>query len=226
MKNRLHRTVRQIGWLDAGWYALARMLAAASHGRCQLHKYRIVAQAIATASLCRGRGEAIEVRPLAEAAASSLQLRRRPHVIAARYGQGAHCLAAYRAGELLGFLWFILGPYQEDEVRARFVPVAADACWDFDVQVFREHQLGLAFARLWDEANQVLHAHGVRWTCSRISAFNATSRSAHRRTGAVTLGSAVFLCWGRWQWTASTLAPWFHLSRDPASFPQFRVEPA
>jgi hypothetical protein len=225
MKNRLHHTVRQIGWLDAGWYGLALLLAALTRGRCKLYKYRIVAQAVGAGSLCRGRGEAIEVRRLTDASAFGHEFRRRPYVIAERYAQGAQCLAAYRAGQLLGFLWLTFGAYQEDEVRARFVPASAQACWDFDVQVFGEHQLGLAFPRLWDEANRMLRERGVRWSCSRISAFNAASRSAHKRIGAVALGSAVFVCWGRWQGMVSTLAPWCHLSRDAATFPQFRLDP-
>lgn len=225
MKNRFHHTVQQLGWLDAAWYAFAQLLTRASDGRCALYKYRIVAQAVATHSLCRGRGAAIEVRQLGGPAAFGFEFQRRPHVIARRYGQGAQCLAAYRDGELLGYLWYILGPYQEDEVRARFVPSSPQAAWDFDIQVFADHRLGLAFPRLWDEANRLLHACGVRWSCSRISAFNAGSRSAHRRLGAVLLGSAVFLRYGRWQWMVSSLAPWFHVSRGPDSFPQFRVEP-
>ncbi|MEO7497674.1 MAG: hypothetical protein ABIT83_21170 [Massilia sp.] len=226
MTNRLAQLARQIGWLDALWYALARGLGKLTHGRCRLHKYAIVAQAVGTASLCRGRGDTIEVRAVAAAGADAAAFRRRASVIAARYGQGAECLAAYRAGELLGYLWFTQRPYQEDEVRARFVPGRRDAAWDFDIQVFNEHQLGLAFPRLWDEANRCLHARGVRWTCSRISAFNAGSRSAHRRIGAVLLGSAVFLCCGRWQWMAASMAPWFHLSRDADSYPQFRLAPS
>jgi hypothetical protein len=225
MKNRFHHTVQQLGWLDAAWYAVAQLLTRASGGGCTLYKYRIVAQAVATSSLCRGRGAAIEVRRISEPAACGFEFQRRPHIIARRYRQGAQCLAAYRGGELLGYLWYTLGAYQEDEVRARFVPATAQAAWDFDVQVFAEHQLGLAFPRLWDEANRALHAHGVRWSCSRISAFNAGSRSAHRSLGAVVLGSAVFIRYGRWQWMASSLAPWVHVSHGPDSFPQFRVEP-
>jgi hypothetical protein len=225
MKNRAHHTIRQIGWLDACWYAFAKLLHSMSRGRCRLYKYRIMAQAVGTGSLCRGRGETIEVRRLTDASTLGHEFRRRPSVIAQRYQQGAQCLAAYRSGQLLGFLWLTFGPYQEDEVRARFTTASAQASWDFDVQVFAEHQMGLAFPRLWDEANRLLHARGVRWSCSRISAFNAASRSAHRRIGAVTLGSAVFVCWGRWQWMASTLAPWIHLSRESGSFPQFRLDP-
>lgn len=227
MKSRLLKTVRQIGWYNGGWYALAMLIGTLSRGRWSLYKYRLVAQAVAREPLCRGRGGTIEVRALdaGACAAAFSALQRRAEVIAARYRQGAQCLAAYRAGELLGFLWFTAGPYQEDEVRARFVPATQQACWDFDVQVFREHQLGLAFARLWDEANRLLHARGVRWSCSRISAFNAASLLAHRRIGARELGGAVFVRCGRWQWTAATLAPYLHLSRDPASFPQFRLEP-
>lgn len=225
MKNRLYQLAQHIGWLDALWYALARGLARLSQGHCRLYKYAIVAQAVATTTLCGGRGETIEVRPLSEAAAAGVAFQRRASVIARRYGQGAVCLAAFRAGELLGYLWFTLAPYQEDEVRAQFVPAAPNTAWDFDVQVFDEHQLGLAFARLWDEANRALHAHGIRWSCSRISAFNPGSRSAHRRTGAVHIGSAVFLTYGRWQWMVASMAPWCHLSRGAGSCPQFRLAP-
>ena len=123
MKSRLLKTVRQIGWYNGGWYALAMLIGTLSRGRWGLYKYRLVAQAVAREPLCRGRGGTIEVRALdaGACAAAFSALQRRAEVIAARYHQGAQCLAAYRAGELLGFLWFTAGPYQEDEVRARFV---------------------------------------------------------------------------------------------------------
>jgi hypothetical protein len=153
------------------------------------------------------------------------QFRRRADVLSQRFAQGAHCLAAYVAGKLAGYLWYCTGPYREDEVRARFVPATGEAAWDFDVQVFSEHQLGFAFARLWDEANQRLHAAGVRWSISRISAFNPGSRSAHARMGAVCIGSAVFLRCGSWQWMAATLAPFLHCSRNDSSVPQVLLAP-
>lgn len=224
MNRSLLATLRQLGFADACWYALARALARCSGGRCNLYKYRFVAQPVSTRSLCGSRGRSIDVRPAGPTLDPS-QFRRRADVLARRFAQGAQCLAAYAAGSLAGFLWYCTGPYREDEVRARFVPARPDAAWDFDVQVFGEHQLGFAFARLWDEANLRLHAAGIRWSMSRISAFNPASRSAHARMGAVRIGSAVFLRCGSWQWMAATLAPFLHWSRNDAAVPQLRLVP-
>lgn len=224
MQTRLPLTIRQLGLPDACWYALARALAVASRGRWSLYKYRFVAQPVRDRPLCGGRGRRIDVRS-AGPGLDPAQFQRRPEVIGQRFAQGAQCLAAYVAGRLAGYLWYCLGAYQEDEVRARFVPATPDAAWDFDVQVFGEHQLGFAFARLWDEANRRLRERGVRWSLSRISAFNPGSRGVHARLGAVHIGSAVFLRCGSWQWMAATLPPWFHCSRSDASFPQLCLAP-
>ncbi len=217
-------TVKQIGWLNGIVYALALFVQRASKGRWRLFKYKIVAQAVPDVALCGKRGRQIDVRCLRQAKDLPLGFPRPPEIIAMRYRQQARCLAAFREGHFAGWLWLCLGPYQEDEVRARFTPLAPDAAWDFDVSVMPEHQLGLVFARLWDEANRLLTQAGVRWSCSRISAFNRASMAAHARIGTTHLGHAVFLCCGNWQWTVSTLAPHFHLSRSPDSFPQFRLE--
>jgi hypothetical protein len=225
MKTRIDHTVRQLGWFNGGLYALDLFIRWSSGGRWRLYKYRLVAQAVGRAPLCGRRGAGIEVRLLRAAVEHGRDFPRRADVVAQRYRQGTQCLAAYRANELLGFLWFTLGPYQEDEVRARFIPVPAHAAWDFDVNVLPAHQCSPAFARLWDEANQLLRARGVYWSCSRISAFNAASLSAHRRIGGVELGGALFLCCGQWQWMVASLAPYLHLSRKPTSYPQFRLEP-
>jgi hypothetical protein len=226
LKSRLLQTARQIGWVDAFWYALSVLLPAVSGRRWTLFKYRITAQPVASDSLCRGRGKAIEVRPVPDADRQADLFGRPAAVLAGRYAQQAQCLGAYKQDKLCGYLWFTLGPYQEDEVRARFVPASRDAAWDFDVQVFPEYQFGLSFPRLWDEANTVMRAHGVQWSCSRISSFNAASRAAHERLGAIKLGTAVFICCGSWQWTLSSMAPYLHLSRSRASYPSFTLAPS
>jgi hypothetical protein len=141
-------------------------------------------------------------------------------VLAARYAQGACSLAAVKRGELVGFLWLRFDAYQEDEVRARYLLPSAQSCWDFDVWVRPQERLGPAFPRLWDEANHLLRARAVRWSCSRISAFNAASLRAHASIGTVPMGSATFLRCGGWQWMLATRAPYCHLSRAPAAFPR------
>lgn len=220
MAKRIADSIAQLGWLNAGLYGIGRLLARLSGGRWNMHKYHFVAQAIQPGSLCGGRGKHIEVRQCRCQQDLPPFYPRPPEVLRQRYAQGAHSLAAMRDGQLIGFLWLLPGSYQEDEVRAHYA-LHGPAAWDFDVWVRPEDRLGPAFARLWDEANGWLRARALRWSCSRISAFNSGSLHAHARIGTISLGSAIFLRCGRWQWMAATLAPYFHLSRHSASFPRF-----
>ncbi len=55
-------------------------------------------------------------------------------VLAYRYRQGAICLAAISEDTVVGYMWLLFGAYEEDEVRARFVP-QSDAAFDFDIYV-------------------------------------------------------------------------------------------
>jgi GNAT superfamily N-acetyltransferase len=219
---RLHHCVVQLGWCNAALYALDRLLALLSGGNWALYRYHFVAQALVAAPLCPGRGTDIEVRLLASPEQIPPGYPRPADVLRRRYQQGAQSLAAYRHGELVGFLWFRAGAYQEDEVRARYLLPAACA-WDFDVYVRPAERLGWVFRRLWEEAQHLLRARGVGCSCSRISAFNAGSLRAHARLGARRLGSATFLRCGRWQWMLASLAPYIHLSRSDNSFPQLRL---
>ena len=104
-------------------------------------------------------------------------------MISARFAQGARCLAAVtNESELAGFLWFTVGPYEEDEVRARFCPEPSGAsAWDFDVWVLPRYRMGRLLSYLWGVAGAQLTAEGVGQTVSRISAFNAESLASHRR---------------------------------------------
>ncbi len=223
-RKQIGQTLRQMGWLDTGLYALDRLLNKVSKGGTRLYKYYLVAQPVAKASLLPpGRGAQIQVRPIGAQDAGAKQFPRPAAAIEARYAQGARCLAAFRDDRFIGYLWLSLDGYQEDEVRARFTP-APGAAWDFDVYVAPDCRLGFAFLRLWDEANRLLADNDIRWSCSRISAFNAGSRDVHARLGTVSLGSAVFLRAGRWQAMLATLPPYFHLSPHPAAFPEFRLD--
>lgn len=220
MTNRLRHTVMQLGWLNASLYLLGRVLEALSGGRWRLYRYLFVAQHLPAGSLCATRGRDIEVRLLPTLADLPPTYPRPPAVLRRRYAQGAQSLAAFRGAALVGFLWFLFDGYQEDEVRARYQLGSSRSVWDFDVWVRPEDRLGWAFRRLWDSARQLLRQQSVYWSCSRISAFNPGSISAHARIGTVRLGSATFVCCGGWQWMVASQAPYFHLSRNPASFPR------
>jgi hypothetical protein len=225
MIHRIRQTLAQLGWSNTALYALAHGLSAVSGGRWVLHRYIFIAQPVGAKALCHGRGQDIEVR-LALAEDELPEDYPRPaSVVRERFRQGAHSLAAFHGRELVGCLWYVLDAYQEDEVRARYQLASSHACWDFDVWVRPQDRLGWTFRRLWDEAHQRLRSHAVRWSCSRVSAFNPASLHAHARLGAVRLGSAVFLCCGDWQWMFTNLRPRFHLSRRPDVFPQLRFDP-
>lgn len=220
MVNRITQSVTQLGWLNASLYLLGRLLSLISHDRCAIYKYYFVAQAVGFAKLCHGRGKKICVRRYLIFDELPPAYPRPSEILRRRYMQGALSLAALNDDKLVGFLWLSFSSYQEDEVRAHYT-LAEGQAWDFDVWVTPETRVGLTFSRLWDEANFLLESRAVRWSCSRISAFNSASIRAHARMGIIKLGSATFLRCGNWQWTCSTLAPYFHLSRHPASFPNF-----
>ena len=212
---RLAASIAQLGWRDSAWLAMARLLAMVPGGRCALYRYQFVAQAVAPGSLCRGRGQAISVAPCLAEADLPPGPERRSGVLGERYRQGAQCLVARSApgAAMAGWIWLLRHGCQEDEVRARYALASDQSSWDLDVWVHPEQRGGLVFARLWEEANSVLHAQGVRWSCSRISRFNRASLGAHARLGTHALGTATFMRCGRWQWMAASVPPYLHLSR-------------
>lgn len=216
----LRLSLAQLGWFNTALYALARALERLSSGRWALFRYYFVAQYVSDTPLTPMRGADIDISPLAADDALPAGYPRPAAVVRGRYAQGAQTLAAWRNGQLAGFLWMIAGAYQEDEVRVRYRLPSARAGWDFDIWVRPEERLGWVFRRLWEAARQHLRQRGVRWTCSRISAFNPASLRAHAHIGTVRLGHAVFLRCGAWQWMFASLRPYFHLSRNPATFPQ------
>lgn len=176
---RLSASLDQLGWRDSAWLAVARLLARVPGGRCALYRYQFVAQAVAPGSLCRGRGQAITVMPCLAEADLPPGPERRPGALRERYRQGAQCLVARDKSGMAGWIWLLRHGCQEDEVRARYALASQQSSWDLDVWVHPEQRAGLVFARLWEEANAVLHAQGVRWSCSRISRFNRALSLIH-----------------------------------------------
>lgn len=225
-KNALSQMLQQWGWFNLGLFVLNRFIATLSGGTWRLYRYHLIAQPVpATALLPSGRGRKIDIRLIEEHDEVIRQFPRPPEAIKERFKQGAKCLVAFKDGQFVGFLWILLGSYQEDEVRARYTPLPKEqAAWDFDIYVEPGSRLGLAFLRLWDEANKFLKSNGISWSCSRISAFNSGSLSAHARLGTLSLGSAIFFYAGRWQITLASISPYFHLSSYSGSFPEFRLD--
>ena len=224
---RLRNCIARLGWRGSAWLAVARLLQALPANIASLQCYQFVAQAVAPGSLCHGRGKAITVVPSSDPATLPGRPPRPPEVLRQRQAQGAQCLVAHHASVgtgIVGWLWLLQGGCLEDEVRARYVLASRQSCWDLDVWVHPEQRGALVLARLWEEANARLHAQGVRWSCSRISRFNAESLAAHARIGTVHLGTATFLRCGRWQWMLASLPPYLHLSRHASSVPALHFD--
>jgi hypothetical protein len=221
MEIRLLTVARQLGWPNAILYGVARTLRTVGW---RMHRYYFVAQRVAVAPQRTGWGNSIDVRPVVMLSEIPWGYPRPRDVLAERFRQGGFSLAAWRGSELAGFLWYQFAAYQEDEVRARYCLSSPSSAWDYDVFVQPHLRLGPTFARLWQEAHRRLHARGVRWTCSRISAFNPDSLRSHGRLGTVRLGSATFVTIGRCQCMVATVAPFIHLSFHPAACPQLRFD--
>ena len=187
--------------------------------------YRIVAQPVpAQPLLTHARGQTIAVRRVSSDDPSLKHMPLDRRVIDYRVGQDAVCLGAFKGAQMIGCLWFCLGPYREDEVRCRFIPIPlGKASWDFDVYLLPEHRVGIGFARLWDEANRLLRERGIAWSMSRISALNRRSLAAHARLGARVLGTTFFLRIGRMQLAFASLHPKVHLSFGSQRIPQFVI---
>lgn len=211
----LRTLARETGAGNASLYVLARVLArlAPSVG---LFRYLLVAQPVAAASpALAARRTTIAVRQIAPGDYRDEWFPRPRAVIAARFAQGATCFAAFRDAVPVGCLWLQPGPYLEDEVRCRFVPLPAGAAmWDFDVYVVPELRGGRVFAYLWDAASAWARARGIAWTMSRINAFNLESIRSHRRLGARVVGSATFVAAGRLQLVLAGSPLVFGLSRS------------
>ena len=214
--------MQELGWSDALLYLLQAGALRATRERLQLRKYYFVAQPIASSPLLPAhRAANISVRPARHGDAIVRDFPRPAAVIERRFATGAECLVAYRENQFVGFLWLQSGAYVEDEVRCRFRPLPEESTvWDFDVHVELRERGSFVFARLWDEANRLLRSRGVRWSVSRISAFNAASLNAHIRLGAFPVGCAYFMVLGKWQLMIASGCPRLRVSLGRLSCPE------
>lgn len=214
-----------LGAINAALHLADRVLKVVTVGRLRIFKYYFVAQPVPDAALVARSSARMGVREIGPGAAEIHDFPRPRHVIEDRFRQGARCLALYREQQFVGFIWLLFGGYQEDEVRCRYEP-GAHCAWDFDVHIEPAFRLGRSFARLWDEANALLRTKEVRWSLSRISAFNPASMTSHARMGAHRMGSALFFKLGAVQVMASTQAPHLHVSVGEKSYPIIKLAPA
>jgi hypothetical protein len=206
---RLKLLIRELGVIAAMLYAVDRLLRLASpHSR--IVYYRLVAQPLREQPrLAPNRGKAFNFRLLHSVDPMLADLDRPPQVIAQRFTQGAQCLLSTKGEAVVGCIWFVQKVYLEDEVRVDYLlPPEGDCVWDFDVFVAPSERLGVLFAKQWDAFDALLQPRGVRYSVSRINAFNQRSLASHLRLGAQNCGWALFLCLGPLQWMISSVHPY------------------
>lgn len=214
LKN-IRNTFRELGRLNGFLYLIARALNRCDR-RCNLYKYYLVAQPVTnTARLSGQRGKSVIVRRVERGDPALQQMDRPVSTLEQRFAQGSVCLGAFKDTELVGYMWLHFSAYLEDEVRCCFQPEPANnAAWDFDIFIAPKHRLGYTFSRLWDEADALLRARGVRWSMSRISAFNPASLASHSRMGVQPAGSVIYVVVFRYQVMVATVRPYFHFAHS------------
>ena len=223
----LKTAIDSLGFVNGMLYLLGRVMQAVSGGSARLIRYYIVAQPVPYpfASVCR----LSETERVHEAGPDDSLVEHFPRpqeVLSSRFARGHVCLAAANNDIFAGFLWFARECYDEDEVHCRFVLVEAkSSAWDYDVYVEPRFRMGRTFARLWDAANEQFSDSGVKWSFSRISAFNRQSLQSHQRLGIRKVQTLTFLCAGPAQLCFFSCKPYFNLSWNGRNCPTILVSP-
>lgn len=215
----------EMGTVNAVIYLLARAINFVTFRRATLETYAIVAQPVPVRELTparRGRSIAVTEE---QGQAVLTAIRNRPDgVLRDRMARGYRCLLARKDGQVVGYQWFSLFSYAEDEVRCVFKLEPQCGCaWDFDVFVAPAARTQPVFLRLWDTCNGLLREAGIAQTLSRISVYNGASLRAHERMGARRIATAAFLRWGSVQVSLFSMRPWLYVSLTPAQVPVLAV---
>lgn len=222
---RLGGVFKQFGTINGSYYLLGKLIQRLSGGSARLVRYYIVGQPIPEkyAPVCKP-----STTDCVSEMVSPEQIRAvspRPfEVIESRVARQHTCLLATNKGEFSGFMWFATGYYDEDEVHCRYVIAEPmSGVWDYDVFVEQRYRLGRTFARLWDAANLRLSERGIKWSFSRISAFNSQSLGSHGRMGFEKLATLTFVSFGQWQLMLSSCSPFVNVCWKGKFRPTVRV---
>lgn len=219
--------IRTLGFTNGMLYLLGRSMQKLSRGNCRLIRYYLVAQPVPANSVpvCKpSDNDVVAVARSSDPVTAFFP--RPPHVIASRFARQHNCLFATSKGVFSGFLWYANDFYEEDEVHCRFViDQPAEGVWDFDVHVEPRFRLGRTFARLWDAANMRLSEQGIKWSFSRISAFNSQSLHSHKRMGLHVFAGLSFFCLGPLQLMISSCYPFINISWNGLGRPVIRLKP-
>ena len=223
---RLARPLREFGWAAGMAYVIDRALRKLSPS-LGLYVYEFMVQPIGGPPLLPPNlSRNLTFQEIVKGDPAIAEMPAREDIKARRFEQGARCLGAYRKGQLIGYIWYATGRYEEDEVRCDYVLVdRAKSIFDFDLYVLPQYRLGVGFLGVWHGANQMLAPQGVRYTFSRLTRFNVASRRAHAHLGWKRVGVGVFLqLWGA-EFMASSVAPYIGATFGPRQRITLKLRP-
>ena len=223
---RLSGPFREFGWRVGALYLVDRALRTLSPG-LGLHVYDFMVQPIGgKALLAPNLSRGLSFQEIVPGHPDIALMPAREDIKALRFVQGARCLGTYSKGQLIGYLWYCTGRYEEDEVRCTYELVdATHSIFDFDLYVMPQYRLGVGFLGVWHGANETLAARGVRYTFSRLSRFNTASRRAHAHLGWKRVGHGVFFRVWSLELMAATVAPYFAVTVGSDSRVTLRLRP-
>lgn len=223
---RLAGPLREFGWVAGSAYLLDRLLRRLSP-KLGLYVYEFMVQPIGGKPLLPPNlSRNLTFQEIVKGDPAIAEMPAREDIKARRFEQGARCLGAYRKGQLIGYLWYATGRYEEDEVRCDYVLVDRSASiFDFDLYVLPKYRMGIGFLGVWHGANELLAPLGVRYTFSRLTRFNLASRRAHAHLGWKRVGVGVFLqLWGL-EFMAASVAPYVGMTVGPRQRITLRLRP-
>ena len=213
MLQRLASPFREFGLFAGLLYGIDRVFCRLSPG-LRLYVYQLMVQPIPDKPLLPARlTKHLEIRKIQRGDPEIALMPARREIKESRFEQNAICLGAFQNGQFIGYIWFCLGAYEEDEVRCTYVlPAGEQAVFDFDLYLFPEYRMGIGFIGIWNGANQFLRSGGRKFSFSRLSRFNLASGRAHEHLGWKLVGRTVFLQVWRLEFMVATIPPYLHLS--------------
>ena len=218
MLQKIRGVFRQFGFAVGLLYGLDRFLQRLS-SNLRLYAYEFMVQPIHTKPLVPARfTRNFEIREIKHDDPEVDLMPVRPDIKRSRFDQNAVCLGAFQNGQFIAYMWFCFRAYDEDEVRCTYLLMPeSQAVFDFDLYIFPQHRLSLAFIGIWNGANQYLSERGIKYTFSRLTRFNVGSRRAHEHLGWKRVGRAIFLQAWSLEVMMATIFPYLHLSLGKAN---------
>jgi hypothetical protein len=217
---------RQFGLVAGLLYTIDRVLGRIS-GNLRLQYFEILVQPIPEKPLLSpALAKRFEVREIRAGDAEIHLMPARTDIKEQRFRQNAMCLGAFDKGRLAGYIWLCFRQYEEDEARCTFILIPEQASvFDFDLYIFPQYRMGLAFMAVWHGANEYLRGIGVRQSYSRLTRFNLASRRAHEHLGARRIAHTCFLQAWRLELMFATIWPYVHFSVGPGDRVRLRLRP-